>query len=58
MEEKKENKLQEFWNDQKYKIIAVGCVILAYQIGKKRGYNSALSVIDHTIDKFDEVIRF
>ena len=57
MDEKKEKStFEKFWDQNKYTIVGIGVVILAYRLGRKHGYNSAISVIDHSFDKLGEVL--
>ena len=57
MDEKKEERtFATFLDENKYVIISVGAVIIAYKLGRKHGYNSAISLIDHSLDKLEEVL--
>lgn len=45
------SRLEDFWDQYGILVTIVGYGYFCYALGFKKGKNSALGVIDHTIDK-------
>lgn len=55
--EEKESKIEDFWDRYGGFIVCAGMIIVAYRSGRRKGYNDAIGVIDHTIAELNDVLE-